>query len=146
MFNITRYVTQLPHRIIKHISLLSLRIDDSLSPNRLILLLSMVDGWCVGGWTLWVFWSDVGEISLSDVVINKWYSDDLHWISTITWQNNDAINYVDEFVNKRWLSCDCDECVFWKRINCKMMWAKRPLTPIRLLAPSSVSTLQHPTL
>ena len=44
MFNVTRYVTQPPRRIIKHISLLSLRLDDSLSSNRLTLLSSMVGG------------------------------------------------------------------------------------------------------
>ena len=68
MSNVTRDVTQPPRRIIKHISLLSLRIDDSLSSNRLTLLSSVVGGWCVGGWTLWVFWLDVGEISLSDTI------------------------------------------------------------------------------
>ena len=41
-FDVTRLVTQPPRHIIKHIILLSLRIDDSLSTNRLTLLSSIV--------------------------------------------------------------------------------------------------------
>ena len=59
LFNVTRPITQPPQYIIKHTSL-SLRINDSLSTNRHILLSSIVGGWCVGGWTKWGFWSDVG--------------------------------------------------------------------------------------
>ena len=44
MFNVTRCVTQPPYQIIKHTNLLSLRTDDSLAKNRLILLLSGVGG------------------------------------------------------------------------------------------------------
>ena len=42
--NLTELITQPPRRIIKHTSLLSLRIDDFLSINRLILLSSSVSG------------------------------------------------------------------------------------------------------
>ena len=44
MVNLTELTTQPPRHIIKHTSLLSLRIDDSLSINRLILLASGVSG------------------------------------------------------------------------------------------------------
>lgn len=44
MFNVTRSVTQSPYQTIKHINLLSLRTDDSLAENRLILLSSGAGG------------------------------------------------------------------------------------------------------
>lgn len=39
MFNIIKYITQLPYCIIKYISLLSLKLDNFLLSNRIILLL-----------------------------------------------------------------------------------------------------------
>ena len=44
MVNLTELITQPPRHIIKHTSLLSLRIDDFLSINRLVLLSSGVSG------------------------------------------------------------------------------------------------------
>ena len=44
MVNLTELITQPPRHFIKHASLLSLRIDDSLSINRLILLSSGLSG------------------------------------------------------------------------------------------------------
>ena len=66
----SKLITQPPRNIIKHTSLLSLRIDDSLLINRLTLLSSGVGGWCMGGWTRWVLKSDEGGISLSDTIEN----------------------------------------------------------------------------
>ena len=47
MFNFTRLVTQPPRHIIEHTSLSSLRVDDSLATNKLMLLSSVVDVWGV---------------------------------------------------------------------------------------------------
>lgn len=47
MFNIIRYITQLPYHIIKYISLLSLKLDNFLLSNRVILLLFINSDWYI---------------------------------------------------------------------------------------------------
>ena len=69
MVNLPELITQPPRHIIKHTSLLSLRIDDSLSINRLILLLPGGGDWCIGRWTRWVLRSEEGGSSLSDTIL-----------------------------------------------------------------------------
>lgn len=71
MVNLSKLITQLSYNIIKHTSLLNLKIDDSLLIDRLVSLWSDVDAWCMSGWARWLLKSDEGRISLSDTMGSK---------------------------------------------------------------------------